>query len=249
MASRNPYKGHPGAAQGFIHQLGFTDRNPHGKQAERIAWNLERQLERGQPLDYAAARGHAVTPEHPGRKLPNKIQYASGRRSKYTATREQLRPIAGGVRIARPAIQRPLVHNFRGVTPEPRAIRLAGGRTSRTVTQPRQALVMIHRAADTGARVRIDVYDCTHDVWIAFFVNAGEWHHRQHWEGISASELLKRWKESGLTFEEYLIQLARSGKYGKAGMKLSHICLYRVFVTPVIHLPEAPAISPYRRRR
>lgn len=245
MASRNPYRGNAGAAQAFIHSLGFTDAHPKGATAERIAWNLERQLERGQPLDYPAARGHAVTPEHPGRKLPNKFQYASNRPSKYVASRTAPRPIAGGARpggIARPVIARPLTHDFRGVTPDRRAVKLGGGRLLRTVTQPRQAIVMIQHAARMPARVRIDIFDCTHNLWISFFRNEG------HAEGMTAAEILRRWKESGLTFEEWLIHLARSGRYGKAGERLTHICLFRLFITPVQAALAAPP-SAYRRRR
>lgn len=77
----NPYKGDAAGARAFLQLMGVdTSKMKSEAYPIRIAGKIEKQLARGQAVNVQAGRGHAVTPEHPGRAAPQHREYQSAPR-------------------------------------------------------------------------------------------------------------------------------------------------------------------------
>lgn len=90
--ARNPYKGDLAGALQTIRDLApgrDTSRIKDAGYAARIASGLERQVAQGKAINPQAARGHSVTPEHPGRKAPGHTSYQRGLTQQQRAQRPQ----------------------------------------------------------------------------------------------------------------------------------------------------------------
>src|SRR5574338_910473 len=99
-------------AQGFLRSRGLTVNSANAGYLGRIVGNLRAQEAAGVPLSLEAARGHAVTPEHPTRRRPRlpapAIRYTDPRKSKYW---RMTQPVGNNPRLGQPiTVRAPHVH-------------------------------------------------------------------------------------------------------------------------------------------
>lgn len=213
----------------------------------RIARQFRAQEAKGLTPNAQAARGHAITPEHPNRKSPGKAAYASGR-SKYAKAKVTAGGGGGG---GGRKIQRPRVHKRPGIPP---VFHAGDNSVTFTLTEERDAAALLegHPSAD-GFRLRPDdrvvltVFDCHTNRWATVFVNPG------HSPGIKARALREEWDASGASLEAWALNVLDNTSsdplFGGAG--LTHICLWQIHVFPRNegHAPGPPPGAPPRLPR
>lgn len=201
---------------------------------ERLARNFQRQEAAGLRVDRQAARGHALTPEHLGRKRnPYKPEYAQ------LTARTPRAPKAPRVAPAPRVLPRVHVRppNIPARISELRDAR-AGDAVVRSATTVQSITSFLYavrkRQADyrTTERWRVEVggYDCERGMWGYAFENLSQdvWHGPEH--GMSIDAMLTDWKRSGMTFERWLLNAINENTsetiIGSRG--LAHLCLFQV---------------------
>lgn len=241
----------PASALAYLSARGITANSTNVGYLSRLVRNVAKQEAAGVPISRQAARGHVVTPEHPGRRRPiiNATPREYGvKRSGYL---RQTRPLEPRLRPAI-TIKRPPVHS-RDITQVEDMIEVPGHSLIVTTGQQARAMTALrnHRAGTATYdrarrtrilkptaerpgvhwRVRIDIFDCSSRQHIEVFTNRRG---GQHSQGIGVDFLLGELTESEMSLEEYLIRVAiESGASGR-GVRapLTHICHYTLIFTP-----------------
>lgn len=222
-------------AQGYLRSRGLTVNSQNPGYLRRIVGNLRAQEAAGVPLSLEAARGHAVTPEHPERARPRlpapAIRYTDPRKSKYW---RMTQPVNREPRL-RPAItvRAPHVHRWMGrpaagmVLDMPRNKILITRSQENTKRFLRRLEIETPEGTSDQWRVGFDVYDCeTHRQTSIFRTVRGR--RKPASEGMVVSHLLDEAAAQGYTLEEYLIRMSMDGGSG-AHILLSHICEYVIY--------------------
>ena len=187
--------------------------------ANRIARRAQGDLAAGRTPSRQAGRGHILTPEHG----------PSGARPKLPEPADVYKSPLAPEAPERPLVHtRPLFHEH---------IQFPSGQELFTRTNQREALEVLRYAAkDTaqsewGAPVTLQVYDCSQ----ARFFRIDFHHGHGSGHGINARALLEDIRESGLSLEQYLINVISARKSDVTAL-VQHICLYEIVI-----LPPAPA--------
>lgn len=222
-------------AHGYLRRHGLSVKSQNVGYLRRIVGNLKAQEAAGVPLSLEAARGHAVTPEHPTRRRPRlpapAIQYTDPRRSKYW---RMTQPISDRPSLGQPiTVRAPHVHRWMG-RPAPGMVLDMPNRKiliTRSHERVRTFLRQLERQTPEGAsnqwRVGFDVYDCeTHKQTSIFRSVRG--HRGAASEGMVVSHLLDEAANEGYSVEEYLIRMSMDGGSG-AHILLTHICEYTIY--------------------
>lgn len=77
--ARNPYRGNPSGARALLGSLGMLGARTGDQQAIREAGRAANLIGQGKSgFTKADLRGHSTTPEHPGRKAPDRPQFRGG---------------------------------------------------------------------------------------------------------------------------------------------------------------------------
>ena len=220
-------------AQGYLRSRGLTVNSSNAGYLRRIVGNLRAQEAANVPLSLEAARGHAVTPEHPTRRRPRlpapAIRYTDPRKSKYW---RMTQPVGATPRLGQPiTVRAPHVHTWMG-RPAPGMVLDAPKQKiliTRSHERVRTFLRQLERD-DTHWRVGFDVYDCeTHRQSSIFRSPKG--HHYAASEGMGVSFLQDEAAAQGYSIEEFLIRAELD--YYNPRSPLSHICEYTIYA----HLP------------
>lgn len=238
----------PTSALAYLSARGISAKSSNVGYLSRLVRNVAKQEAAGVPISRQAARGHVVTPEHPGRRRPiiNATPREYGvKRSGYL---RQTRPLEPRLRPAI-TIKRPFVHS-RPVTQVEDMIEVPGHALIVTTGQQARAMTALrnHRAGTATFdrarrtriikptperpgvtwRVRIDIFDCTSRQRVEVFTNRGFWH--KPTQGITVDWLLEELTNSEMSLEEYLIRVAMESYAVRA--PLTHICHYTLIFTP-----------------
>lgn len=177
--------------------------------ANRLARRAQADLAAGRAPSRQAARGHVLTPEHPGGSAPKLPEPPR----EYTVNR-----------LAEPRI----IHN-RPPSQPPVGFG-ADGQIYSTYSQ-REALQLLRFARDTagpsqpwGRDVQLVVFDCSQGKYLEVF-------HHGHGRGIPAGVLLDQYRESGTTFEQFLMNII-AGRKSDITFAVDHICVYGITIMP-----------------
>jgi hypothetical protein len=224
-----------GEAHGYLRRHGLAVKSQNVGYLRRIVGNLQAQEAAGVPFSLEAARGHAVTPEHPTRRRPRlpapAIQYTDPRRSKYW---RMTQPIGNHPSLGQPITVRvPHVHRYMG-RPAPGMVLDAPNRKiliTRSHERVRAFLRQLERS-NPHWRVGFDVYDCETMRQSSIF-RSPRGHRSPGSEGMGVSHLLDEAANQGYSIEEFLIRAELD--YYNPRSPLSHICEYVIYA----HLPGA----------
>lgn len=220
-------------AQGYLRSRGLTVNSQNPGYLRRIVGNLRAQEAAGVPLSLEAARGHAVTPEHPERARPRlpapAIRYTDPRKSKYW---RMTQPVNREPRLG-PAItvRTPHVHRWMG-RPAPGLVLDLPDRKI-LITRSQETLKRYLRQLERSNphwRVGFDVYDCETGRQSSIY-RSPRGNRGAASEGMGVSFLLDEAAAEGYTIEEFLIRAELD--YYNPRSPLSHICEYVLYA----HLP------------
>lgn len=222
-------------AQGYLRSRGLQVQSSNAGYLRRIVGNLKAQEAAGVPLSLEAARGHAVTPEHPTRRRPRlpapAVQYTDPRKSKYW---RMTQPVGNTPRLGQPiTVRAPHVHRWMG-RPAPGMVLDLPDRKiliTRSHEKVRLFLRQLERETPEGSdrqwRVGFDVYDCETHKQTSVFRSFGGHRHAGS-EGMTASHILDEAAASGYSLEEYIIRMSMDGGSG-VHIMLTHICEYAIY--------------------
>lgn len=237
----------PASALAYLSARGISAKSTNVGYLSRLVRNVAKQEAAGVPISRQAARGHVVTPEHPGRRRP--IIQATPREYgvKRSGYLRQTRPLEPRLRPAI-TIKRPPVHS-RDITQVEDMIEVPGHALIVTTGQQARAMTALrnHRAGTATLnrggrtqilkptperpgvtwRVRIDIFDCSSRQRVEVFTNRRGGPHSQ---GIGVDFLLGELTDSEMSLEEFLIRVAMESYAVRA--PLTHICHYTLILTP-----------------
>lgn len=173
--------------------------------ANRLARRARLDFAEGRAPSRQAARGHILTPEHPGGSAPKLPEPAQ----EYKAEPR-------------------LTHNRPPAEPP---VKFGGDGEIYSTYSQKEALAILRFARDTagpdqqwGRDVQMVVFDCSQGKYI-------EVYHHGHGRGIPAGVLLDQYHESGSTFERFLMNVI-AGRKSDVTDALNHICVYGITVMP-----------------